>query len=327
MRAKRRPASFSPPRPGFLLAGHRGEFMKRHVRENYYVVGEGILATTRSIADLPPALRRSGPAQVPLLPPGRQGAGPPGAVPAGAGRGDDGDGNPDSAGIPAGFTYLGQFVDHDLTLDKTAPQPGPGGHRRRADAGPFAGARPRLAVRPGPASRGRHLLQRRRRLHGTHPADPICPRLAPTSTSRGSTCRGPAPARQGGAPARRRSPTRATTRTWPSRRLHLAFIRFHNGVVDLCDRPSVTGYAAVQAARGLVVKHYQWMLRTDFLPRVSIRRSSTTSSPMAGSSSRWTPRPGDRRPCRSILGRGVPARPQHDPRSYEWNAFSTGPAS
>jgi hypothetical protein len=25
----------------------------------------------------------------------------------------------DSAGVPAGFTYLGQFVDHDLTKDVT----------------------------------------------------------------------------------------------------------------------------------------------------------------------------------------------------------------
>ena len=25
-----------------------------------------------------------------------------------------------SSGIPAGFTYLGQFIDHDLTFDKTS---------------------------------------------------------------------------------------------------------------------------------------------------------------------------------------------------------------
>ena len=49
--------------------------------------------------------------------------------------------------IPAGFTYLGQFIDHDLTFDKTHVMLG----RRRlagdAPAGPLAEPRPRLALR------------------------------------------------------------------------------------------------------------------------------------------------------------------------------------
>jgi hypothetical protein len=48
---------------------------------------------------------------------------------------------------------------------------------------------------------------------------------------------------------------------------HLALIRFHNRVVDTL--PSSTPAAQRFAtARELVVKHYQWMIRTDFLPRI-----------------------------------------------------------
>jgi hypothetical protein len=48
---------------------------------------------------------------------------------------------------------------------------------------------------------------------------------------------------------------------------HLAFIRFHNRVVDELagTTPSALLFTAVQDT---VVKHYQWMLRTDFLPRI-----------------------------------------------------------
>lgn len=38
------------------------------------------------------------------------------------GKVDDPEG--DNVNVPAGFTYLGQFVDHDITLDTTALQEG-----------------------------------------------------------------------------------------------------------------------------------------------------------------------------------------------------------
>jgi hypothetical protein len=49
---------------------------------------------------------------------------------------------------------------------------------------------------------------------------------------------------------------------------HLAFIRFHNRAVDelaVRGRPSRPLFMEAQEQ---VVRHYQWMLRTDFLPRV-----------------------------------------------------------
>ena len=44
-------------------------------------------------------------------------------------------------------------------------------------------------------------------------------------------------------------------------------IRFHNRVVDTLPG-SVPTALRFSTARELVTKHYQWMLRTDFLPRI-----------------------------------------------------------
>jgi hypothetical protein len=44
---------------------------------------------------------------------------------------------------------------------------------------------------------------------------------------------------------------------------HLAFMRFHNRVAD-----TFGPRASFKNVRAKVVKHYQWMLRTDFLPRI-----------------------------------------------------------
>ena len=49
--------------------------------------------------------------------------------------------------IPAGFTYLGQFVDHDLTFDKTNVMLGENVTPAAAPAGPLSEPRPRLALR------------------------------------------------------------------------------------------------------------------------------------------------------------------------------------
>jgi hypothetical protein len=47
---------------------------------------------------------------------------------------------------------------------------------------------------------------------------------------------------------------------------HLAFIRFHNRIVDTL--PSMPATQKFNAAREDAVKHYQWMIRHDYLPRI-----------------------------------------------------------
>ena len=48
---------------------------------------------------------------------------------------------------------------------------------------------------------------------------------------------------------------------------HLAMIRFHNRVLDTLPA-SVPAAQKFATARELVTKHYQWMIRTDYLPRI-----------------------------------------------------------
>jgi hypothetical protein len=48
---------------------------------------------------------------------------------------------------------------------------------------------------------------------------------------------------------------------------HLAFIRFHNRIVDTLP-PATPPALKFATARELAVKHYQWMIKTDYLPRI-----------------------------------------------------------
>ena len=97
--------------------------METHGSESYFVLGEGLLGETVGGRQPPsPSRRRSRP----ITPPFRfSRLGPKGtgkqltgtnrkkvASLMAAGTGGQGQ-------IPAGFTYLGQFTDHDLTFDKT----------------------------------------------------------------------------------------------------------------------------------------------------------------------------------------------------------------
>ena len=95
--------------------------MEKHGSESYFVLGEGLLTESvggreRSLAaavetQAPPfRFSRMGPIgiQRQLGEPNRRKIG--NAMAAGGGG---------ASPIPAGFTYLGQFVDHDLTFDKT----------------------------------------------------------------------------------------------------------------------------------------------------------------------------------------------------------------
>ena len=130
---------------------HQGGSMERHGSESYFVIGEGLLDVSvggrvsplEAAAAAPPfRFSRMGP----------RGAGvqlPEGARKKLAQRDDGGGGGP--SGIPAGFTYLGQFVDHDLTFDRTEVHARPARLARRAAAGPLAEPRPRLALRRRPA--------------------------------------------------------------------------------------------------------------------------------------------------------------------------------
>jgi Animal haem peroxidase len=167
-----------------------------------------------------------------------------------------------AAGIPAGFTYLGQFIDHDLTFDRTKVMLGvnvPAAELVQArspslDLDSLYGGGPN---EPRSAdfyeADGLHLKMGKTRAIDNIPAKDgfDLPRGA------GNTA---AKRRKAIIPDPRNDENLAVAQT------HLAMIRFHNRVVD--SLTSVPPSQRFAKAREKVTKHYQWMIRSDYLPRI-----------------------------------------------------------
>ncbi len=239
--------------------------MEHHGSESYFVVGEGLLTESvggreRTLAsaleELAPPFRfsRMGPNGI-----GRQ-LGEPNRKKIGNVMTVGGGG---ASQIPAGFTYLGQFTDHDLTFDKTSVM---------------------LGENVSPAE----LLQARSpsldldSLYGAGPGDPVSAKfyaadglhlkMGKTLAEGGITAKQgfDLPRGAGTTVAKKRKaiiPDPRNDENLAVAQTHLAMIRFHNRVVDTLPA-SVPVAQRFDKARELVTKHYQWMLRTDYLPRI-----------------------------------------------------------
>ena len=239
--------------------------MERHGSESYFVVGEGLLSESdggrettavAAAARAPPFhFRRMGPNGR-----GRQ----PGeglrkklgvAMTAGGGG---------ASQIPAGFTYLGQFVDHDLTFDRTNVMLGVG-------------------VSPAQLLQARSPSLDLDSLYGAGPQDPESAKFYERDgvhLKTGRTVAIGADAAKTGFDLPRGAGRRSSDRqkaVIPDPRndenlavaqTHCAFIRFHNRVVDTLPRATPPAQRFARA-REIVTKHYQWMLRTDLLPRLA----------------------------------------------------------
>jgi Animal haem peroxidase len=160
--------------------------------------------------------------------------------------------NVTSGEIPAGFTYLGQFLDHDLTFDKSVLMEG-------------------VDIAPASLKQFRSPSLDLDSLYGNGPQDPGSAQLYEGDgihLKSGAAAGGPPGSdlpRDGTGLAsigdERNDENLAVAQ------IHAAFIRFHNRVVDTV----VNGVPAPQRfreARKVVTKHYQWMVRTDYLPLV-----------------------------------------------------------
>lgn len=173
--------------------------------------------------------------------------------------------------IPAGFTYLGQFVDHDLTRDRTdVPFGVP-----VTDPSELIQARsPALDLDSlygnGPTVDHQFYAPDGIRLKtGTTQASPV-EGLAVASQPldhfdlprKGATAARPEEVRAALIPDPRNDENLAVAQT------HLAFIRFHNQVCDQLAASGTPSSMLFERARAMVIKHYQWMLKTDFLPRI-----------------------------------------------------------
>ncbi len=239
--------------------------MEKHGSESYFVIGEGLLgetvggrARTLSAAEeaLVPPFRfsRMGPSgsghQLPEANRRRLGE----AIVVGGG-GD--------SQIPAGFTYLGQFVDHDLTFDKTSVMLG-------EDVSPaelLQARSPSLDLDSlygaGPADTASEKFYEADGIHlkmGKTLATAGLPGMEGFDLRRGAGTTAAAK-RKAIIPDPRNDENLAVAQT------HLAMIRFHNRVVDTLPASVPPGLRFVKA-RAKVTRHYQWMLRTDYLPRI-----------------------------------------------------------
>ncbi len=167
--------------------------------------------------------------------------------------------------IPAGYTYLGQFVDHDLTFDATTVTLGENispadllqGRSPTLDLDSLYGAGPNDRVSEAFYGDDRHLkvgkTVRVGRLRARREYD-----LARVGDGRRRN------------PRRTLIPDFRNDENLAVAQTHLAFIRFHNRVVDGLGS-SVPARRRFREARAEVVKHYQWMLRHDYLPRICDR--------------------------------------------------------
>jgi hypothetical protein len=181
-------------------------------------------------------------------------------------RGDNGDGQEerspsDNPEIPAGFTYVGQFLDHDLTFDPASSLQ----HRNDPNAlTDFRTARLDLDS-----------------VYGSGPADQ--PYLYDTAdTVKLLIGRNPAADEDGNALEPRDLPRNQQHRALIGDKrndentivsqLQLTFLDFHNQVVDdiragALDEALVSDDVFAEAQR-LVRWHYQWAIAFDFLPRI-----------------------------------------------------------
>jgi hypothetical protein len=262
--------------------------VKRHVQNSYYVEGEGLW--TLDEAQQPRLISPVASAALRMFRFSR--LGPKGkptdltlnqklakAMTTGS--------QPDSSAppIPAGFTYLGQFVDHDLTLDATALAPDQDvtvdelvdNNSPALDLDTVYGRGPL-----NPQDRRFYTPDRIKLKTGTTLAidlgptgikpDPTNPN-PPASTSTNVNLDGFDLPRvgTGTTKAAQRAPLIPDTRNDENLAIaqtHLAFIHFHNRVVDTLTTRGIPGILLFEAARGEVVQHYQWMLRHDHLPRI-----------------------------------------------------------
>jgi hypothetical protein len=192
----------------------------------------------------------------------------------------------DNTDVPAGFTYLGQFIDHDVTFDRTPDLPDivdPEQMKQERtptlDLDSLYGRGPRM--QPGlydsSVPRDRAIFKIGSTVpvgDGSDPAFDV-PTAFPNDLPRRRSDGKPIIADE------RNDENLAVAQT------HLAFLKFHNEVMRSLPKPessedddSLTFTQAEEddskrrpfhEARRLVRWHYQWLVLNDFLPRLVMR--------------------------------------------------------
>jgi hypothetical protein len=159
--------------------------------------------------------------------------------------------------IPAGYTYLGQYIDHDITFDPTSKLRADFDRKALVDFrtprfdldslyGSGSADQPFLYDWSAPSSGAKLLV-------GCNVGDGSATLDLPRN-EQGRALIGDA----------------RNDENIIISQLHLLFIRFHNAVVDhlRTQKPPLTGAALFEKAQRLVRWHYQWIVVHDFLERI-----------------------------------------------------------
>jgi hypothetical protein len=165
---------------------------------------------------------------------------------------------PQNSFVPAGYTYLGQFVDHDITFDPMSKLDDVNDPRSLVNF-----RTPRLDLDS---------------LYGGGPGDQPFLYDWPVSGKGGGTkllLGGAGPVQD---PAAEDLPRNQQGRALIGdprndehviiAQLHLLFIRFHNAVVDHLVEQNVKEEELFETAQRIVRWHYQWMVAHEYLPKV-----------------------------------------------------------
>lgn len=160
------------------------------------------------------------------------------------------DGGRDNPGVPAAYTYFGQFVDHDITFDPTSsltklndPDRLVNFRTPRFDLDNLYGEGPDDEPFLYDRTRPGHFLLGK----GPNDREKDLPRNEQGTALVGDP---------------------RNDENIIVSQLQLAFLRFHNAVMDRVVADGLAGREAFHRAQQLVRWHYQWVVLHDFLPRI-----------------------------------------------------------
>lgn len=158
--------------------------------------------------------------------------------------------NPDNPVIPAGFTFLGQFIDHDLTFDPTSSL------ERQTDPESIENFRtPAFELDSvygsGPAA-SPHLYDNTPENRGKLLIDADFPQDVARNSLNVALLGDP-----------------RNDENLIVSQLHLAFVKFHNAVIDKLKAGGTNPGQLFDEAQKLVRWHYQWMVLHEFLPLIA----------------------------------------------------------